>query len=244
MSDWLFEFERRILWQRRRRALIVILAALLVLLLADSWLYHTVAVPLPPKLPSEDHGAVALAQEEYQHAINHLEQNDFYRTFRVVGTLWPWLLVCGALVAQCVASRPIRRHDAAAGIMIVLSAALSGLGAEILRVLTGRLRPNAATPPGVHQFRGILERFQHTENLAFPSSHAAVAFGAAFMVWFVYPRAGLVALLAAAGCGLTRMASGAHFASDVFGGALLGYAIARALRPGGWLGERRGLILP
>ena len=33
-----------------------------------------------------------------------------------------------------------------------------------------------------------------------------------------------------------RVVSGAHFASDIFAAALLGYAVARLLRPGGWRG--------
>jgi membrane-associated phospholipid phosphatase len=89
-------------------------------------------------------------------------------------------------------------------------------------------------------YRGLLERFRDTSGLGLPSSHAAVAFAAGFMVWFVYPRAGPVALAVAAGCGLTRMLAGAHFGTDVFVAGVVGYAIARLLRPGGWAGHRKG----
>lgn len=218
MSVWLSGIERRALWSRRRRTLAVLLAVFLALLLLDKTIYERLYVNNP--------------------------DTDFMRTLRVTGSLWPWLFVGAALIAQATALRPRVRGLAGAGAMIFLSAALSGLIAEGLQVLTGRLRPNKADPEGTHQFRGLLDRFHDTSNLAFPSSHAAVAFGAAFLLWFVYPRAGAVALVAAAGCGLTRMLAGAHFASDVFAAAVLGYATARLLRPGGWRGLAPRPLLP
>ena len=71
-----------------------------------------------------------------------------------------------------------------------------------------------------------------------------MAFGAAFMVWFLWPAAGLVALLGAGLCGLTRLMAGGHFLSDVLGAALVGYAMSRLMRPGSWRGGDRGPFLP
>ena len=218
MSVWLSGIERRVLWSRRRRALIVLLAVFLALLFLDKWIYEKIYINNP--------------------------DTDFMRTLRVAGSLWPWLFIGAALIAQATAVRPRVRGLAGAGAMIFLSAALSGLIAEVVQFLAGRLRPGAVKPAGSHQFRPFLERFHDTTDLAFPSSHAAVAFGAAFLVWFVYPRAGAVALVAAAGCGLSRVLVGAHFASDVFAAAVLGYATARLLRPGGWRGLAPRPLLP
>jgi membrane-associated phospholipid phosphatase len=216
MSKWLYPFERRILRDRLRRSAIALLVAFLILLFLDSTIYHRTATT----------GA---------EAIGRLESHDWYRALRIAGTLWLWVPLC---VAWMLAA-PAR---AVSGARTLASAALAGVCAEILQVVTGRLRPNQTD--GAHAFKGLVERFQNPDNLAFPSSHTAVAFGAAFAVYFLFPRAGLVALLIALGCGYTRLAAGAHFASDVFGAAVVGYAVARLLRRGGWAGSRQGLLLP
>jgi membrane-associated phospholipid phosphatase len=216
MSRWLYPFERRVAWGRVRRLAIATLLVFLVLLLLDRGLFHALYVG--------------------DARLEALEGRDWYRTLRVIGTLWLWAPLCGALL---LAGAP-RIRDGAARILV--SAVLAGLAAEVLQVLAGRLRPNGND--GEHRFRGLIERFSNPDDLAFPSSHAAVAFGAACMAAFLWPRAGVVAVAMAVACGWTRLMSGAHFASDVFGAAVLGYAIARLLRPGGWWGDRRGLLLP
>jgi membrane-associated phospholipid phosphatase len=225
---WLYPFERRILWRRRAIIAAMLAVVFVALLMLDGRLYHAL---LTDDLP-------------------RLEGKDWYKAFRVVGTIWPWLFIGGALVLEGIwgAGRAagqrfrngvVQLHTA--GLLILASALASGFVAEILQTLAGRLRPNQTG--GRHVFRGLIERFQNSDNLGFPSSHAAVAFGAAFMVWFFWPRAGVIALIAAVLCGLTRLWSGAHFATDVLGAALVGYALARLLRPGSWAGTQRRLLL-
>jgi membrane-associated phospholipid phosphatase len=248
VPTWLSPYQREVLWRRRRRALIALLLAFLLLLIFDTALYRLFIVA---PAPDPYHGTEPLLQAEFsahqanfQATVHGVEGRDFYRTFRVAGTLWPWLFICGAIAAHALWSRPRLPRLAGSAAMILLSALASGAAAEALRILTGRLRPIAADPRGTHQFKGFLERFGDPSDLAFPSSHAAVAFGAAFMIAFVFPRAGAVALLVATGCGITRMLTGAHFASDVFAAALVGYAVARLLSPGGWRGLNPRPLLP
>lgn len=221
MSRWLYPMERRVARRRIVRDALVIVAVMLVLLFLlgglDRAAYQAAFVGDP--------------------RLNDLEGRDWYRALRVAGTLWVWAPLCIAVFVQ--AREPSDRD----GVVRTLGAAIvGGLAASIIEFVAGRLRPNQAG--GAHVFRGIVGRFDNTHDLAFPSSHAAVAFAAAFMVWRVWPRAGVVALVVACGCGWTRMLSGAHFATDVLGAAVLGYAVARLLRPGGWLGNREGLLLP
>ena len=68
-----------------------------------------------------------------------------------------------------------------------------------------------------------------TTDLGFPSGHTIVAFAGAAAIARLFPRAGPLAYLLAAGCGLTRILSHAHFAGDVVGGAIAGWAIVAAL---------------
>lgn len=217
MSRWLYPFERTVARERLRRLAIVTLAAFVVVNFLDGPLYRAIAV-------DPDRKAV-------------VEGRDWYRTLRVVGTLWLWAPLC---LAWALAARA---RDAAANAgRVFLAAILSGALAEVLQAAIGRRRPDATD--GRHEFKGLIERFTDPDGLGLPSSHAAVAFGAACMVAYLHPRAGVVALAAAVGCGWTRMLAGAHFASDVLGALIVGYAVARLLRPGGWHGAGRGLLLP
>ena len=56
-----------------------------------------------------------------------------------------------------------------------------------------------------------------------PSSHALVAFGAAAVLSRIYPRARIIWWGLAWGCGLSRVAAGAHFLSDVVAAAVIGW---------------------
>lgn len=218
MSEWLSTYERRERRRRRVRTALGVSVALAALWAVDRSMYHW--------LKPEDN-----------EALRRLELRDWYRTLRVAGTLWPWLFITAGLWLHA-RGRGDEKGGWAA-VRILAAAAAGGAVAEVMQMLCGRLRPSETR--GEHVYRGLLERFRDTSGLALPSSHAAVAFAAGYMVWFIYPRAGAAALAAAAGCGLTRMLAGAHFASDVFVAGLVGYAMARLLRPGGWAGPRKGL---
>ena len=68
-----------------------------------------------------------------------------------------------------------------------------------------------------------------TTGLAWPSSHAAVAFAAAFVLSRMHPRATAIWLLIGVACALTRLIHNDHFVSDVVAGALIGSGVAMAL---------------
>jgi membrane-associated phospholipid phosphatase len=226
VSRYLYPFEREHLQRRRIVAAALIAGTFVLLLLLDRAAFHFLFVG-------------------EGDTLDRLESKDWYRFFRIVGTLFPWLFISAA-IALYGAERTRRERRTGtpevAAFLILASAALSGFIAEILQVVTGRLRPR--TTDGATVFRGLIHRFENPDGLCFPSSHAAVAFGAAFMVWFLYPAPGVVALIAATACGLSRLLAGGHFLTDVFAAALLGYATARLLRPGSWRGGHRGLLLP
>ena len=85
---------------------------------------------------------------------------------------------------------------------------------------------------GGSHFRFPFPGFIDGHNLGLPSSHAAVAFGGACMLSVYLPKLRPLLLLLALGCAYTRLITGAHFASDVFVGALLGWVIARMFASG------------
>lgn len=124
------------------------------------------------------------------------------------------------LVTVAVVGLLIRRQGRLAGYLVV-----TGLGAlaldPSLKALVGRLRPVVDVPVAA----GV--------GNSFPSGHALgsiVAYGALLLVFLpaIRPRwrrpaIGLVAVLVFA-IGLTRIALGVHFVTDVLGGWLLGLA--------------------
>jgi len=69
----------------------------------------------------------------------------------------------------------------------------------------------------------------HSDINSFPSGHSATAAGlAAALVW-KYPRGTWLFLLLAASAAAQRIATSAHYPSDVFMGAALGLACAAAM---------------
>lgn len=134
-------------------------------------------------------------------ARNH----DWHRLLRVCGSLLTWL---AAGLALWLHDTHLRRAGP-----LVLSAGLSGLAAEVLKLLIRRGRPEA-TFEG-YRFLPWADTGLNTGPLGLPSSHAAVAFGAAWLLLRLSPRGGRVAVALAAGCALTRVIDRAHFISDV-----------------------------
>jgi hypothetical protein len=101
----------------------------------------------------------------------------------------------------------------------------------LIKVVSRRIRPNAV-PPGSNYtdtfFRSSTTPFG--KGSSFPSGHAAAAFSIATVIsrrygnhrWVPYASYGIAALFA-----FSRIPDRAHYPSDVFLGAALGYAIAR-----------------
>jgi membrane-associated phospholipid phosphatase len=78
-------------------------------------------------------------------------------------------------------------------------------------------------------FRPWTDHPWSTAQLGLPSSEAAVAFGAAAILARLFPATWALWYGVALGCAVTRVASGAHFLSDVVLAALVGYVVALIL---------------
>ncbi len=146
-----------------------------------------------------------------------LGSSDGHRALRVAGFLPVWIAIGAALALHT------RRR--AIGIGLTLSAGLAGLIAELGKLAIRRGRPGEVAGYVFHPLPADLS----TAGLGMPSSHAAVAFGGAFLLARLYPRVAVVVVLWATGCGLTRMLDGAHFLSDVVAAAGIGWLVARAV---------------
>jgi undecaprenyl-diphosphatase len=107
-------------------------------------------------------------------------------------------------------------------------ASASGLVAAAIAILTNqaishlweRRRPFTAHPVLTHLLS------EPSPDPSFPSDHAGVAFAIAFAVLAFSGRAGGGFLVAATLIGLSRIALGLHYPSDVIAGVVVGWAAA------------------
>lgn len=146
-------------------------------------------------------------------------ETDWVRMFRVMGYLPLWLLAGTAVV---LVEKAWRR-----GLLIAGAATLAGGVGELLKLLIRRVRPGMHD--GMSRFQPWSEFSFNTAGLSTPSSHAIVAFGAAWMLCRLYPRATPVWLLLAVGCAMTRVLCSAHFVSDVYLSAVIAWGIVWVL---------------
>lgn len=128
---------------------------------------------------------------------------------------------------------------------------LSAVTVQAIKHLTHRHRPDQDVPANPRLWEGPFSGFSYT---SFPSGHTITAFSLASFMSSVYHEKVWVSVLAyglATGVGLSRIYDDAHWSSDVFIGAVLGFAIGktvyRLMQPGGNLciapGSRGGIAL-
>lgn len=161
----------------------------------------------------------------FQHLVYPpVHEHDWGRLLRSAGSLAFWTPLALAVWLE---SRIRARAGAMRSWLLLLAPAVAGLAAEALKILLRRERPRLHD--GEWVFRSFTDRPFSTSSLGLPSSHTMVAFAGAAILARLFPRAAPVAWGLAAGCGLTRVLSRAHFLSDVAVGALAGWAVAGLL---------------
>jgi membrane-associated phospholipid phosphatase len=124
---------------------------------------------------------------------------------------------------------PARRRMLPRSILVVASA---GCGANLVKLLVARQRPGAADLLHAdvwHTFAGWLPLARNGSALqSFPSAHTATAVGLAMVLSSLYPQGRRLFFLFAAAVGVQRVLGGAHYPSDVLGGAAVGWLFAAA----------------
>jgi membrane-associated phospholipid phosphatase len=108
----------------------------------------------------------------------------------------------------------------------------SGLAANIVKTIVMRLRPHSVPEDVASSLATFGDWFPgpHSPSAwqSFPSAHTAVAVGLAVALIAYYPRGAWLAAAMAALCILHRLATGAHFLSDAWIGAAIGWGMASA----------------
>ncbi len=99
----------------------------------------------------------------------------------------------------------------------------SGILAQVVKHIVGRARPQLLPELGAFHFDPLSFR---TVLASFPSGHSTNVFAAAVALSFIFPRARVVWFVLAGLIAASRVLVGAHFPSDVVGGATLGASVA------------------
>jgi len=143
-----------------------------------------------------------------------------------------WVVATGG-ISLAVLFLVLHRPQLAARIFFVgLVSSLTGLVADIFRVVFGRTRPLAHAPQGFYGFwqngHWIAGKFEFS---SFPSGHAATAVGLAAAAWLVHRGWGTFATIYALAVMWSRIALQCHHLSDVLASMVLGITMAILLKP-------------
>lgn len=159
------------------------------------------------------------------NAAQHPSLHHFAWWCSKLGEGWPPALA-GILfvVLFLFLNRPV---VAAKIFFVTLTCELTGLAADIVRLLAGRARPLADVPQGFYGFwyhgHWIAGKYQFS---SFPSGHSATAAGLAAAAWLVHRGWGGVAALYALLVMWSRIALQCHHLSDVVASVVLAIPLA------------------
>jgi membrane-associated phospholipid phosphatase len=137
------------------------------------------------------------------------------------------MLLIGALAASKINLQ--RQQHRYLALKLIAGTYLGGLIVDLFKLIIPRIRPRAADLGSASSLLDTFAFWMHdksnfnpTDLMSFPSGHAAVAAGlAASLSWF-FPNGKSVFIGLAILASLQRLASSAHYLSDIFIGAALG----------------------
>jgi membrane-associated phospholipid phosphatase len=174
---------------------------------------------------------IAHALDLYVYGLFHnhdLAINGMPNMFRRAGYVPLWIVVASALILLDTANWKVQGLAGVLqrGLPILLTVILAGVITEGVKCMIHRGRPPEVGWDGHYPFRPFSTGFFNTDSVGMPSSHAGVAFGAAWILIRMYPRGTPVWLLLGLGCCWERLLDRAHFFSDLVGAMLAAYAAA------------------
>jgi len=132
-----------------------------------------------------------------------------------------------ALLVRWRLMRTLLWQFAALYAFIVAGVGLPVLVTALAKRLIGRARPELFAREGLLSFAPDWFDWSHQ---SFPSGHTTAAFALATVIGFLAPRWFVPALVLAGAIGVSRIALGAHYPSDVVAGAMVGVLGAYAAR--------------
>jgi membrane-associated phospholipid phosphatase len=154
---------------------------------------------------------------QYFSALNQETRNVF-----------EWITKAGISTVYLIVSlglfiffRWIRKHRRYAdrALLFFSNIALSGILANIVKFLVGRLRPKMLFEKGLYGFDPFRVGYEFN---SFPSGHAATVFAIAVSCSIFWPKYRILFFMFAMTVALSRLVLNAHYPSDVLAGAYIG----------------------
>lgn len=155
--------------------------------------------------------------------VGHVGADDFYQRTKFI---WYALRIPAGVTAALVAFFAILLFHPRAwriAIPMLCGAAAASAVTFVARGLIGRMRPNIGEHPWTFH---PLERLIASDRVCFPSGEATAAFALACVLTRAAPRWAPLWYALATAAALARLVQGAHFLSDVVGGAMVGVFVA------------------
>lgn len=118
-----------------------------------------------------------------------------------------------------------RRRDL---LLVIVASQGAGMVTNVIKIAVNRVRPASFTfDAPVSETFGPWFDFDNLSSSyqSFPSGHTTTAVGLAMALALIYPRAKILYFMLAVFVGVHRVSVGAHYMSDVFGGAFVGYTV-------------------
>jgi membrane-associated phospholipid phosphatase len=177
--------------------------------------------------------ACVLAQLFVDHwlaaALSHIQRSSIILPLTLIPDRVKLSLLLTALMVALIAYRVTTddRFRADRGMFVLGCGVVSGFAADKLKILFGRLPPEALLTDGVHGYN----LFGGTSGAdSFPSSHAAIAAGIAAAACMVWPAHRRIFIATAAVVAASRFVTGAHYVSDTLLGAAVGIVIVAMMQ--------------
>jgi lipid A 4'-phosphatase len=161
----------------------------------------------------------------WRHVFRFITEFGIATPYLVVTALAAGISFVAAKAAKR-AARQRHRVNAWRAAYVFLAVAVSGLIADLMKVVVGRVRPGLFFSEHISGFTGFGPRANYW---SFPSGHSVTAAALAFALCVIYPRWRWAWIVAALLVGASRVGLDAHHLSDVIGGFYIGLVTAWAL---------------
>lgn len=138
-----------------------------------------------------------------------------------------WVLGYSALVGIALWRK--RNAIARNHLLWFASVAISGIIANIIKVIAGRPRPPLAIESGIVSWEPLNWRMEFLWH-SFPSGHATTGLCIAVMGSALYPRLAPLMWTLGIGIAISRIVLNVHYVSDVMVGSMIGAAVAFAMK--------------